>query len=125
MFLNSSNFDGSFTTISPAVSKKYSTSFYLGIYFALCLAVSIFRIYGYIYAYKQSIRGSKNLFQTMLFKVLRAPLRWIDTVPFGRVMNRFTTDFNTVDFDIVVSFSFLLPPINLTLIFLIPDTLSS
>ncbi|KAJ8064016.1 hypothetical protein OCU04_007859 [Sclerotinia nivalis] len=101
IFLTSSAFDGNITTLSPEVISKHSTNFYLGIYFALCVAVSIFRIYGYIYAYKQSIRGSKNLFKTMLFKVLRAPLRWIDTVPFGRVMNRFTTDFNTVDFDIV------------------------
>ncbi|EDN95313.1 conserved hypothetical protein [Sclerotinia sclerotiorum 1980 UF-70] len=101
IFLASSGSDGNITTLSLEAISKHSTNFYLGIYFALCVAVSIFRIYGYIYAYKQSIRGSKNLFQTMLFKVLRAPLRWIDTVPFGRVMNRFTTDFNTVDFDIV------------------------
>ncbi|RAL58871.1 hypothetical protein DID88_009291 [Monilinia fructigena] len=101
IFITSSAFDSNVTLPSSEVSSKHSTSFYLGIYFALCVAVSISRIYGYIYAYKQSIRGSKSLFQTMLFKVLRAPLRWIDTVPFGRVMNRFTTDFNTVDFDIV------------------------
>ncbi|ESZ97863.1 hypothetical protein SBOR_1739 [Sclerotinia borealis F-4128] len=102
IFITSSAFDSNVTIVSPPeIPSKHSTTFYLGIYFALCVAVSIFRIYGYIYAYKQSIRGSKNLFKTMLFKVLRAPLRWIDTVPFGRVMNRFTTDFNTVDFDIV------------------------
>ncbi|QSZ33420.1 hypothetical protein DSL72_004988 [Monilinia vaccinii-corymbosi] len=101
IFITSSAFDSNITLPSSEISSKHGTSFYLGIYFALCVAVSVFRIYGYIYAYKQSIQGSKNLFQTMLFKVLRAPLRWIDTVPFGRVMNRFTTDFNTVDFDIV------------------------
>ncbi|KAI9641269.1 hypothetical protein NHQ30_010070 [Ciborinia camelliae] len=101
IFITSSVFDANFTVISPEVTSKHSTTFYLGIYFALCVAVSIFRISGYIYAYRQSILGSKNLFKSMLFKVLRAPLRWIDTVPFGRVMNRFTTDFNTVDFDIV------------------------
>ncbi|TGO35495.1 hypothetical protein BHYA_0156g00190 [Botrytis hyacinthi] len=101
IFMTSSTFDRNGTVPSSDVSGKHSTTFYLGIYFALCIAMSIFRIYGYIYAYKQCIRGSKRLFKTMLFKVLRAPLRWIDTVPFGRVMNRFTTDFNTVDFDIV------------------------
>ncbi|KAM3149369.1 hypothetical protein ABEW05_010371 [Botrytis cinerea] len=101
IFLTSSAFDRNGTVPSLDIPGKHSTTFYLGIYFALCIAMSIFRIYGYIYAYKQCIRGSKKLFKTMLFKVLRAPLRWIDTVPFGRVMNRFTTDFNTVDFDIV------------------------
>ena len=29
--------------------------------------------------------------------VLHAPLRWLDTVPAGRTLNRFTADFNTVD----------------------------
>lgn len=37
------------------------------------------------------------LFKKLTFAVLRTPLRWIDTVPVGRVLNRFTADFNTID----------------------------
>lgn len=33
----------------------------------------------------------------MTHAVLRAPLRWIDTVPAGRILNRFTSDTFTVD----------------------------
>lgn len=33
----------------------------------------------------------------MLYTVLRAPLQWHDDVPFGRVLNRFSSDFNIVD----------------------------
>jgi len=36
----------------------------------------------------------------MLYTVLRTPLRWIDTVPQGRILNRFTADFDMVDFDV-------------------------
>lgn len=33
----------------------------------------------------------------MLATVLRMPLRWVDTIPLGRILNRFTADFNVID----------------------------
>ncbi|TAQ89264.1 hypothetical protein B7494_g2401 [Chlorociboria aeruginascens] len=42
---------------------------------------------------------------TMLFAVLRTPLRWIDTVPLGRILNRFTADFNIVDTQVADEFA--------------------
>ena len=44
-----------------------------------------------------AIRASKVIFENLTFTVLRAPLRWLDTVPVGRILNRFTADFNTLD----------------------------
>lgn len=43
------------------------------------------------------IEASKNLFDDLTYAVLRAPLRWLDIVPLGRVLNRFTTDIYFVD----------------------------
>ena len=37
------------------------------------------------------------MFEKLSYTVLRAPLRWLDTVPVGRVLNRFTADFNVLD----------------------------
>jgi ABC-type multidrug transport system fused ATPase/permease subunit len=37
------------------------------------------------------------MFDKLSFTVLRTPLRWMDTVPLGRILNRFTADFNVVD----------------------------
>lgn len=33
----------------------------------------------------------------MTVAVLHAPLRWLDTVPTGRILNRFIADINTID----------------------------
>jgi hypothetical protein len=37
------------------------------------------------------------MFDKLSFVILRTPLRWMDTVPLGRILNRFTADFNIVD----------------------------
>jgi len=55
-----------------------------------------------------SIRASKDLFEQLLHAVLRAPLRWLDTVPVGRVLNRFTSDFNMIDSKISMDLGFML-----------------
>ena len=44
-----------------------------------------------------SYKAGQVLFERLTFAVLRAPLRWIDTVPVGRILNRFTADFNIID----------------------------
>ena len=43
------------------------------------------------------LTASRVLFQRMTHAILRAPLRWIDTVPAGRILNRFTSDTFVVD----------------------------
>lgn len=43
------------------------------------------------------LRASRVLFERMTHSILHAPLRWIDTVPSGRILNRFTSDTFIVD----------------------------
>ncbi|OAA54758.1 ABC bile acid transporter [Niveomyces insectorum RCEF 264] len=38
------------------------------------------------------LRASRALFARMTHSILHAPLRWADTVPTGRILNRFTSD---------------------------------
>lgn len=44
-----------------------------------------------------SLKASRIMFQELLSAVLHAPLRWIDTTPMGRLINRFTSDFDMLD----------------------------
>lgn len=75
----------------------HSVWYYLSVYFGLSLASSILGGLRYGLVFVAAIRASRNLFNELTFAVLRAPLRWLDTVPVGRILNRFTSDFNMID----------------------------
>ncbi|KAH8816370.1 putative ABC bile acid transporter [Xylogone sp. PMI_703] len=81
-------------SVSPAGNNLY---YYLGVYIGLSVANAVIGTLRYRYLYYGSIKASKALFNKLCFTVLRTPLRWVDTVPLGRILNRFTADFNVVD----------------------------
>lgn len=47
--------------------------------------------------YYASLRASRRLFIAMLARLTRAPTRFYDVTPIGRILNRFTADINTID----------------------------
>ena len=83
-----------------------SLTFYLGVYVALAIVSSIIGTLKFFYVYLGSIRASRKLFAKLNFVILRAPLRWLDTVPVGRILNRFTSDFSIIDSQLANSISF-------------------
>jgi len=100
------------TTQRPVTTLRLHTSsddnlfYYLSIYISISMAVSFIGTFVFFYIYTGSIRASRRLFQRLLFTVLRAPLRWHDTVPLGRTLNRFTADFNVIDSRLANDISF-------------------
>lgn len=46
---------------------------------------------------KASFTAARSLFEQTLTKVSRAPFRYYDTTPTGRIINRFSSDFGLVD----------------------------
>jgi len=66
---------------------------YLYISIAGAFSVLIYIALGY-YA---SLQASRSLFILLLNRLSRAPARFFDVTPIGRILNRFTTDINTVD----------------------------
>lgn len=90
-FTTSSNSTG------PIHDNSGDLSFYLGIYIAFSVGSALIGVFRYFWIFTGSIRASRKMFDKLSFTILRTPLRWMDTVPLGRILNRFTADFNVVD----------------------------
>jgi ABC-type multidrug transport system fused ATPase/permease subunit len=81
---------------------------YICIYLAISVLISVEGTLRYLWVFTGSMKASRLMFERLTFAVLRAPLRWLDTMPVGRVLNRFTADFNTFDANQAYGLSFLL-----------------
>ncbi|KAG0245754.1 hypothetical protein BGX31_006228 [Mortierella sp. GBA43] len=79
------------------LAGKYSTDFYLFVYALISIASSLAQIGQAVIVYYGSLRAARLLYKKMLLTVVRAPLRFFDTTPVGRIMNRFSKDFETID----------------------------
>ena len=51
------------------------------------------------------IAASRNLHNSLLIRVIHAPMKFFDTTPIGRIINRFSKDMNNIDTDIPNGFS--------------------
>lgn len=91
---------------APSTPVHGTLTFYLGVYVALAVISSIIGTLKFLYVYIGSVRASRKLFAKLNFTILRTPIRWLDTVPVGRILNRYTADFNTIDSDLAISMSF-------------------
>lgn len=99
----------SFTLVRTFSSPLFTTSFpslpsasdnvnpYLIVYGLLCLGNLVLLVVVILAGYSASFRASRILFTTTLERIARAPFRYWDTTPSGRVLNRFSGDFQIVD----------------------------
>ncbi len=55
-----------------------------------------------------SIKGSGVLFNDFSTAILNVPLNWLDTTPIGRILNRYTADFDTIDESLADGLGFFL-----------------
>ena len=90
----------------PTFEVQRTLPFCLGVYIALAIISSVLSTLKYFYIYTGSIRASRKLFAKLNFTILRTPIRWLDTVPLGRILNRYTADFNIIDSQLANSLSF-------------------
>lgn len=82
---------------SMVPQRQDHLKFYLTIYVVLSLAAGTVGTMRFWWSFVMSIKGSRILFNKILSTVLRARLRWLDTVPVGRILNRLTSDFEVID----------------------------
>ncbi|KAB5580545.1 hypothetical protein GE09DRAFT_1020010 [Coniochaeta sp. 2T2.1] len=71
--------------------------FWLGLYVVIHILGAVMRAFQMLASLTLGLKASQALFQKMTHAVLRAPLRWTDKIPAGRILNRFTSDISTID----------------------------
>lgn len=79
------------------VMQERDIGFWIGVYTALGFLNCLVGAGRYYLVFTASLQASHSLFEDFTKIILRAPLRWFDTVPMGRVLNRFSKDFETID----------------------------
>ncbi|KAK1138865.1 hypothetical protein N8T08_001736 [Aspergillus melleus] len=73
------------------------TWYYFRIYLVLAGFVCLLGALRSYLAITVSLRASTVLFRRLLHAVLRTRMQWVDTVPVGRIINRFTADLYVLD----------------------------
>ncbi|KAF9945731.1 hypothetical protein BGZ70_003646, partial [Mortierella alpina] len=72
--------------------------YYIGIYATLGLVFALLTVFqSIILQVHCGIRSARVLHEKMLRSVLRSPMSFFDTVPMGRILNRFSKDQATID----------------------------
>jgi len=69
----------------------------LGVYAGLGLGEAVLVMASTVLLNFACLRASRLLHNGILERVLRAPLSWFNSTPSGRIMNRFSSDVDTVD----------------------------
>ncbi|KAF9931985.1 Multidrug resistance-associated protein 1 [Linnemannia zychae] len=83
---------------TQSTSTPPSVGFFLGIYALLTLFyVILYVLVSWLTFSKARIRASEILHRNLLTKIMRLPMSFFDTTPLGRVLNRFSSDFASID----------------------------
>ncbi|AUN99138.1 multidrug ABC transporter ATP-binding protein [Bacteriovorax stolpii] len=104
------------------------------IYGLIALVSLIVQMSNQIFWLKRGIKAGVELHDRMLAAILRAPVRFFDTTPVGRLLQRFSRDLESVDiqlqwsfeaavqalFQIVVSLSLIIVSVPLILVVIVP-----
>ncbi|KAG0311608.1 hypothetical protein BGZ99_010061 [Dissophora globulifera] len=88
-----------------AGQEKYTVKQFLVIYGAFTLAYMVFNMaLFYVAVVKAAIKAATRLHDRLLSSLLRQPMSFFDTTPVGRIINRFSSDVNSVDNSLIWSF---------------------
>jgi ABC-type multidrug transport system fused ATPase/permease subunit len=80
-----------------STSGPVNVDYYIGLYVLICFATLVIDIGKAILTYRGSVYGAQVLFHQMLDRIVHAPMRFFDTTPVGRILNRFGKDIATID----------------------------
>ncbi|KAG8816885.1 hypothetical protein FRC17_000158 [Serendipita sp. 399] len=89
-------------TINPLPTDRFPSAdehplFYVSIFACIGVGIVFVNLVGQIVLAIGAYRASQRLFTDLLQTVMRCTMRWFDTTPTGRILNRFSKDIETID----------------------------
>ncbi|KAI8092836.1 uncharacterized protein BX664DRAFT_357339 [Halteromyces radiatus] len=103
-----SHFDLTMTDAKLNDPQAVNVKYYLGIYFAIGMVALLVASLRLLILYTGSINASRRIHSQLLDRILRAKVRFFDTTPMGRIVNRFSSDLETIDQEVSPQLSFLM-----------------
>ncbi|CAL1598298.1 unnamed protein product [Knipowitschia caucasica] len=85
-------------------TQKLDRDFYLGTYGGLTAATIFLGFFRNILMFHIFVRSAQTLHNHMFNSILKTPVRFFDTNPIGRVLNRFSKDIGLLDNNLPVTF---------------------
>ncbi|XP_029647335.1 multidrug resistance-associated protein 1-like isoform X2 [Octopus sinensis] len=79
------------------ITSENRATFYLGVYGGLGTLQSFCVLCYSIIAAFSLLGGAKKLHTQLIANIIRCPMKFFDTTPLGRIINRFSKDIDTVD----------------------------
>ncbi|RKP07534.1 P-loop containing nucleoside triphosphate hydrolase protein [Thamnocephalis sphaerospora] len=80
---------------------------HLVVYFLLSVALFFSIAIRHIVVVQATVRASRVLHQQLVESIMHATVRFFDKTPVGRIMNRFSKDFNSIDQELPISLGFI------------------
>jgi ABC-type multidrug transport system fused ATPase/permease subunit len=99
---DSTHHKGVFDFLPPAAENVIP---WLQTFFLFVTATSILFWWTYLIMYGVGYQAAKTIFQSAVERVAHASFRYYDVTPVGRLMNRLTSDMNTVDGGLATTFT--------------------
>ncbi|KAG8933322.1 hypothetical protein FRC02_012140 [Tulasnella sp. 418] len=78
-------------------SANQHPMFYIAVYAAIGVGAALLSTLNSVVQFFGAFRASKILFKQLLHAVVGSPMRFFDTTPTGRILNRFSRDIEVVD----------------------------
>ncbi|XP_072037224.1 ATP-binding cassette sub-family C member 9-like isoform X2 [Amphiura filiformis] len=85
------------------VSDPKPLSYYIGGYAGLSVAGILTTFLSVMFLVVGIFYASRTLHLSMLRNVIKAPMRFFDTTPLGRILNRFSADTQTIDMKLIMT----------------------